>query len=424
MDPRQILTIAQREYVARVRTKAFVIGTLALPAMIVAIGFVIGLMGRTDIDELRLAVVDEGTGLGTSFSTKLAEFERPEILVSDTLDVEDFEASGRRDELTRRILAGELDGYFLLRPDEEIRARLAYYARETSNPALLESFEGVFETTVLEAWLQGSGLDPARIRRLQSAGVDAITVSERGEEAGGFGVAYVGGFLLAMLLFLPAMVHGQQMALAIVEEKSSRLIELILGAVTPTEFMAGKILGNLGVGLTQLAIWVAMAAVGLLLALPALAAGAATAGIDWTTFVDPRAMFYFVFFFLLGYVFYATLMAAVASTCTTAQEFSTAMQVPSFVLIIGFYFIFYAVANPTSTLSRIVSFIPPWTPLVMFARVNVAPIPTWEVVASIVVLALGTLALVWVAAKVFRVTLLLHGKRPSAAELWRLVRAA
>lgn len=220
------------------------------------------------------------------------------------------------------------------------------------------------------------------------------------------------------------MIGGQGMAMALVEEKSSRLIEVILGAVTPLEFMLGKVFGVFLAGLTQLAIWIAFVMIAVLYVLPAMAMGAEMGSVDLAAILNPQMISYFAIFFALGYLLYSTLFAAFVATCTSPEEVGYALFPAMLPMIVSLFLTMYAVPNPTGTITRVSSLIPLFTPMVMVARVNVSPPPAWEIWLGILLLVVFIWLVAWLSAKVFRVALLIHGKRPTFAEIGRLLRAS
>ncbi len=422
MKAYKVLSIARREYLARVRTKAFVITTLMVPIMFGIYAVVFPAMTRADVDELRLAVVDTGTGMGDSLAARLGDLESSPFIIEPTQNIREDDLESTRAELSDAVRNDDLDGYIVLRSDDETLARGQYYARETGNIIIVDTIENTIETTILENWFDGEELD--RLRRVQRSGLETITVSASGEEAGGFLVAYISTMILGMLLYITVLMHGQQMSMAIVEEKNSRLVELVIGAVTATEYMVGKVLGVLGAGMTQLTIWLLMVAVVLLGILPGLAMGAVVADLDLVGVFDFRALAFFALFFVLGYMMYATVFAALGATCDNIQELQQAMMPAVMPVVLAFMSTLYIMTNPSSLASRALSFFPYFTPLTMFARINVSEPPLWEIVLSIVLLVGATAFSIWGAAKIFRATILFHGKRPSYAELFRMVRSA
>ena len=422
MKAYKVLSIAHREYLGRVRTKAFVFTTLMVPAMFGVYAVVFPAMTRADVDELRLTVVDTGTGIGDSLAARLGDLESLPFIIEPTHNIREDDLERTRAELSDAVRNDDLDGYIVLRSDDETLARGQYYARETGNIIIVDTIENAVETTILENWFDGEELD--RLRRVQRSGLETFTVSASGEEAGGFLVAYISTMILSMLLYITVLMHGQQMAMAIVEEKNSRLVELVIGAVTATEYMMGKVLGVLGAGMTQLSIWLLMVAVVLLGILPGLAMGAAVADFDLAGVFDFRALAFFALFFVLGYMMYATVFAALGATCDNIQELQQAMMPAVMPVALAFMSTFYIMTNPSSLASRLLSFFPYFTPLTMFARINVSAPPLWEIALSVALLVGATAFSIWGAAKIFRATILFHGKRPSYAELFRMVRSA
>ena len=424
MNPSQVIKVARREYLARVRSRAFILMTVMIPLLMGGYMFLMPLlMGSSGVEELRLAVVDVDTGFGPALGEHLEAIERPRIDVTEHAVLPDDSESARRS-YTDAVLDERLDGYLVLTPDPVIGARGRYYARETGNPVMLRDLERAVEAALLDGLVAGSGVDTERIRAWQRFDLDAVTVSDEGESEGGFEAAFFSTFALAMLLYMAVLINGQGMAMAIVEEKSSRLIEVILGAVTSTEFMAGKILGVLGSGLTQLGIWVAAVLLGVFYAAPMLSLGAGVAEFDLGAILSLELIFYFSVFFTLGYFLYSVFFAAIAATCTSTEELGQAMFAAVMPMVIALMSTFYVIANPGTVATRVLSLLPPLTPLVMLARVNVLPPPAWEVWLGIVLLGLAIVVTGWLAAKTFRYALLLHGKRPTLPELLSVIRAS
>jgi ABC-2 type transport system permease protein len=291
------------------------------------------------------------------------------------------------------------------------------------NPVLMRELRLAVQTAAIGRLLVGTGVDSADVRRAQQLDLAVVAVSDRGEREGGFGIALASTMSLAMLLYMAVLINGQGMATAIVEEKSSRLIEVILGAVTATEFMAGKILGVVGSGLTQLGIWMIVAVVALVQAAPALAMSSAVSGFDLSAVLNARLLFYFAVFFALGYVLYSVLFAVVAVTCTSTEELGQSMMAAILPMVVALMVAISVISNPATTATRVLSLIPFFTPLVMTARVNVLMPPLWEVWLGILLLVLTSVASGWAAAKIFRYALLMTGKRPTLPELIRVVKA-
>ena len=421
MSPSLVFKVARREYLARVRSRAFVLMTVLVPAFLGMYMLAVPLLGRSSRNDLRIAVLDAGTGLSAAVAERLRAIERPHITISETSSIEAVDA-GVRAPFNAAIRDRTLDGYLIFERAEAAPARARYFAREAGNQVLMRELRLAVQSAAIGRLLAGTGVDAADIRRAQQLDLGVVTVSDRGEREGGFGIALASTMSLAMLLYIAVLINGQGMATAIVEEKSSRLIEVILGAVTAGEFMAGKIIGVVGSGMTQLAIWMLVAIVALVQAAPAIAMGTAS-GFDLSAVLNARLLFYFAIFFSLGYVLYSILFAVVAVTCTSTEELGQSMMAAILPMVAALMVAVSVLSNPATTLTRVLSLFPLFTPLVMLARVNILMPPLWEVWLGIALLIAASAASGWVAAKIFRYALLMTGKRPTLPELIRVVKA-
>ena len=216
------------------------------------------------------------------------------------------------------VLDEEIDAYLLIEPDEELGIRGRYLARETGNLVILRTIENRVRSVALENYLSGSGLDSERVNSLVSWDLESTQISAEGDEEGGFERAYLTTFMLGMVLYITVLMAGQQMGNSIIEEKASRLIEIVLGAVTAAEFMSGKVLGVLGAALTQLVAWIGLAFLIGLYLLPMFAIGAGANDLDIMSFFDPGLIFYFAILFLaLTIVF--MLIRALANTAANSR---------------------------------------------------------------------------------------------------------
>jgi ABC-2 type transport system permease protein len=422
VSPALVLKIARREFLARVRSKAFIVMTVLVPSFLAVYMFAIPMLTRSRSNDVRVAILDAGTGLGTPLADGLRAIERPRITITSTSAIEAADAAARNP-FNAAIRDRTLDGYLMLERSESAPARVRYFAREAGNPALLRELRLAVQSAVIGRLLVGTGVDGADVRKAQQLDLAVVTVSDRGEREGGFGAALASTMAMAMLLYIAVLINGQGMATAIVEEKSSRLIEVILGAVTATEFMAGKILGVVGSGLAQLSIWMLVAVVGLAQAAPMLALGTTMSSVDLSTILNARLLFYFAVFFSLGYVLYSVLFAVVAVTCTSTEELGQSMMAAVLPMVVALMAAVGVISNPATTTTRVLSLIPFFTPLVMTARVNVLMPPLWEVWLGIALLLGASIVAAWAAAKIFRYALLMTGKRPTLPELIRVIRA-
>jgi ABC-type Na+ efflux pump permease subunit len=234
-------------------------------------------------------------------------------------------------------------------------------------------------------------------------------VTEKGERAGA--VQMLLPIIVVMLLYMGIVGISQMLISNTIEEKSNRVYEVLLSSVSPYQLMAGKILGICGVGLTLLTFWSG----GGLLAAALQGSGDLVSGGQIALFVA---------FYLLGFLMIASLFVAVGSACNTIKEAQNLMAPLSMLLAIPLIISMVTIQDPNGKLATITSFIPPFTPFVMMTRAASVPAPpTWQIAVTLGLLALSTWLAIRLAARVFRVGILLYGQPPSIKELWRWVRA-
>jgi ABC-2 type transport system permease protein len=254
-------------------------------------------------------------------------------------------------------------------------------------------------------------------------------ITDRGR--GGSSAARIAlALAIAFLLYITIVLHGQSVLRGVLEEKQSRVAEVVLSSVRADVLLAGKVLGVGAVGLTQTVIWIAGTALVSAYLAPSLPRGpSGVSGADATAAMSAfdlpvGIVLLFVLFFLLGYIFYSALFAAVGAMVNDEREAQQALQPVIILLVASAIFIQPVAFNPTGTLARVTSILPFSSPIIMPMRMSITSVPPGEIAASILGLIVGCVAAVWVAARIYRVGLLMYGKRPSARELMRWIRYA
>jgi ABC-2 type transport system permease protein len=239
---------------------------------------------------------------------------------------------------------------------------------------------------------------------------------------------FMGVFVGTMALYMVILLYAVAVMRATMEEKTGRIVEILVSSVRPGHLMLGKILGVGSVGLTQLAVWVGMGILAVTLGLPALTAARPEAAAD-PAFIagalpGPGQAALFLALFLGGYFLYAGVYAAVGAMCSTEEEAQQAQFPVVILLALPVLFLMPVMEDPGSTLAVVASLVPFFTPILLYARVGTGDVPLWEVLAALFLLYGAVLAVAWVAGRVYRVGMLVQGKRPTLPELWRWVREA
>jgi len=422
----KLWAVVKREYLERVRTKGFVIGTVLGPLLMGGMMIVPALAARSGGKPLRVAVLD-GTGTlqaaveeglrAARFDGK-ARFDVQPAPGTEAGPAAAATAGTSEAALKKAVLEGRLDGYLHLPADAVAAGTASYYGRNVSNRIDLRTMERTVSDVLVGRRLTGAGLDPAKVKDLtKELDLKTIRLSEKGEREDQ-GAAMIFSIILLMILYVSILMWGQAVMTSVIEEKTSRVVEVMAAGVSPATLLAGKLLGVGAAGLTQFLVWAFS-----LLGVSVFAAGAAMGAFAMPE-ITPVMLVSFVLFFLLGFLFYAALYASIGAAVNTVQE-AQSLAFPVMLPIILAMVCFPAVLEaPDGALAVTMSMIPGMSPLIMFLRIVVLTPPLWQIALSIALLALGILGVVWVAARVYRVGILMYGKKPTFPELVKWVRHA
>lgn len=420
MKARNLYVVAKREYVTRIRSKGFWIATVSLPLLMGALMVVPSLILTKTRAEERIALVDTTGSLGEELARGLesvgsAGFEQAVFDVE--LIAPDADSETLRAELDRRVLAGEISGWVWVSPEGLAQNRIEYHAESVSNFLTQQVLASKVSEIVRQRRLAEAGFEVETIARLsRPIGLDTVRISEAGSRAEGGAGALALAVALFVILYTTILLYGNQVMLGVLEEKTSRVVEIMLAAVSPVELMGGKLLGICCVALTQLAVWVGTAAA--LTAPGVVAVTLLPAGFELPSL--PLALAANVFgYFLLGFFLFATFYAMVGAAFNNQQEAQQFAAI-GVIFVVAPWMIFMPVLNdPDSTLAVVTSLIPLFTPLVMVLRMAVKMPPLWQIALSYVLTLLACAGMTFLAARVYRVGILMYGKKPSPREIWR-----
>lgn len=412
---RNILLIAKREYLEQIRGRAFRISTVMVPVIFVVIaaaGYLTGIKGNS---HKHLVIAANDPVLATDLQHQLIGNKNLKYGVDVVAPVTPQE----RENLLRSLRNNKIDGVLLIN-DSSVTKPVATYISQSSNNfetvALLKN--ALAHSLVLQRLIaKGMTLEEAN-NLLKTIPVKTFQIVESGRERKSGGYAALGtGLIMALLLTMTTMLYGLDTARSIIEEKSSRIFEVMLSVVKPNDLLAGKLVGVGAVGLTQIGIWIFAAA---LLVLSALAApllkGNFAIHFSWAEAV------LFLVFFILGFFLYSSLFSGLAATCETSQELQMYMPLAAIPVWISFGIIPLLMANPDSVWIVVASFFPLTAPFVMMLRMGVLSPPAWQYAVSIVIMFLSTWGALWFSTRLYRVGVLMYGKRATLSEMMRWLR--
>lgn len=419
---RKIWLIFKREYLTRVKTKGFVIGTLLIPFLgVVSVVLVAFLASHGSETKFRIAIVDNAGELAESITESLESTTsagKPEFKVTQSIE-QPASGDAAEQDLRTQINSRALDAYLVIPADLSEPAEL--HTRNPGNFRVIAPITAAVNEALIEARLSARGIHVKDLSNVtRDEGLRVIKVSAGGEsvEKGQtIGIA-IG---LVFLLYMSLLMYGIITMRSVLEEKTSRTMEVLISSVQPFQLLTGKILGVAGVAFTQFLIWIA--SLGLLLSYGAVMAATFNPTSSFPAIHIPVSLaIWAVFFFFGGYFLYSAMFAAVGAACSTDQDAAQLQWLAMGPLVFTMMIYWTVLSDPSSRMSLILSEIPWFSPVLMPMRISIQPPPVWQLVLSVVLLLLAIWGVIYLSAKVYRIGVLMYGKRPTLPELVRWVR--
>ncbi len=399
--------ITKREYLERVRTRGFMLTTILIPLLLGGLVFGAGYFASNTKTSSHIAVVTSDAAFGADLKRQLESGKESHMQV----DVDaPSPATRARLDAALHSRASSLAGYLWVTASGKVGERpvFAYTARSVGDISTKGAIESAVSSVLLREQLTGHGISQTDVTTLTSP--VALDTSASGNTAAAFGAAYV----FFLLMYMVIMLYGMNTARSIIEEKTSRIFEVLLATIKPEELLAGKIIGVGAVGLTQISIWM-IAAVALLSTSMAsnLVAGGGHA------LVSPAQAGFFIMYFVFGFLIYSSIAAALGAMTNSEQELQQLNLFLVMPLAVCMLMLLSVVRAPDSPMSRIVSLIPFCSPLLMNLRISLTQVPASEILLSIVLMSLTIVGILWVSARIYRVGILMYGKKPNLPEILR-----
>lgn len=446
----KFLAVVNHEYKKIVLKWTFLIGTLLFPILAGGFAIVPALIFSIEGDATRIAVYDQsgkietrlrknlsrdktnentGGNVGTQLSGQpadQAEIMRREMPSSEgSFSFVDYNGANKtidqvRRELAGRIASDQLDAYLII-PEDFAAENAAFelYSRKAGDFVTITTLRNALNNAVRSQRLADAQISEETLKDFGRSVVWTVKkVDDTGNEKENDG-GYWAGFVIAFMIYLTLAIYGQLIMSAIVEEKETRLSEILFSSARPFELMMGKLVGVGLAGLTQLGIWIISASVLLGIGMTQLSAS----GIDLPIpSISPLMIFLFFIFFLLGFFIYASIFALIGSTVTTVQEGGQFAFLPIMLMFSGLYFSFAVIRDPDSTLSFWSSVAPFTAPMTMPVLILTDMPPLWQIALALFLNGLTIAVLVWLASRVYRVGMLMYGKKATIPEIWKWIR--
>jgi ABC-2 type transport system permease protein len=417
---RKVWLIIKREYSTRVKTKGFVFGTVAVPVFSIGLMvFSIFIATRLTDRTVRLAIIDNAGGLSNAVAAALnvrLPNGKPEFEVVRTITQPPSEEPVRK-ELRAAIRSDKLDAYLVI----DRAGNAEFHTKNPSDYTLVQPITRAVHEAVLASRLQARGVRATEIGDVtRSMDVKIIKITKYGE-AEDYGQTFIIAISVAMLLYMTLIMYGVITMRSVLEEKTSRIVEILISAVRPFQLLTGKIVGVAGVAFTQYLIWIASAA--LLGTYGAVVVNTVRPTADFPHIhLSAGLLIYPVVYFVLGYLLYASLFAAVGAAVSNeqdAQQLQWPIMLPLVFSIVMFNMV---VRDPSSHTVVLLSEIPFFSPIIMVLRIAAETPPFWQIGLSIILLGLTAGGVAYLSARIYRVGILMYGKRPSVVELLRWLR--
>ena len=427
-----IWLIIQREYLERVRTRSFIVLTLLIPAIMTVVMVLPAKMATAGSNAQHIVIVTSSQHFGEIVREQLlsaataSDEDQPETETAprqrtrkqDIIDVDPHPTESERLVLRGKVASGAIDGYLWLTNQAIGAGKVKYFSRSLAGLGESSHLSKELNHIILYARLTGNGLSPEQVDHLlKPIKVNSVRI-ERGREVRGSGTGkFLEISIMALLLYSAVLFYGISVMRSVLEEKNSRVLEVLLSSATSTELMTGKLFGVAAVGLTQILVWSVMAVA---IALPSLAMQPALSDLE----IQPGVLVAFAVFFLLGYLLYSALYAVIGAITTTEQEGQQLQFLIVLPLIISLLMMITVMRTPDAPLVVWMSMIPFFSPLLMFVRIVVQTPPMWQIALSVFLLAATTAGTLVLCARIYRIGILIYGKRPTLPEILKWLKYA
>jgi ABC-2 type transport system permease protein len=412
---RNVLLIARREYLEQIRGRAFKLSTVLMPLLIVALLGASYFTGHTSGSGKHVAIVADSPELANAIRNQLLADQEAKF----TVDVVAPASQEDRDNVLQLVKSKAIAGMLSVETAADGRSVVTYASQSGSDFTTSDRMRYALNQGLLRQRLINAGMRPEQADALlQEVSVDTVGLNKASTPGKGNGMAaFSKAMALAFMLTMPILLYGMDMARSIIEEKSSRIFEVMLSVVRADDLLAGKLLGVGAVGLTQIAIWVVAAA---LLTGSALAAPLLTG--DFAVHFTLAEGLLFPVYFVLGFFLYSAFFSGLAATCETAQELQMYMPLAVIPVWLSFGILPFLLNNPSSVWAIAVSLFPATAPFVMLPRMGLETPPVWQFAVSIGLLVVTIWIVLWISSRLYRVGILMYGKRATLPEILRWLR--
>jgi len=448
----KFLAVVKHEYKKIVVKWTFLIGTLLFPVIAGGFAVIPAIIFSIKGEATRLVVVDQSGKIAPRLKENLSadkieakvrakakdqaidlnasqeeKMKRGASQMASGFNFVDYDANGKtpdhiRQELNAMAAGNEIDAYLLIPADiDEADVKFEFRSRKAGDFVASDTLKDALNEAVRSQRLSDAHISETLLKDLsQNVDFESKSISDKGEEKDSNGL-FIASLVIGMMIYITLTIYGQVIMGAVVEEKETRIAEILFSSARPFTLMFGKLVGVGLAGLTQLGIWI-----GSLVAILGFLSTQTDASEVFSSLphITPVMIVLFFVFFLVGYFIYASIYALVGSMVTTVQEGGQFALPVIMILLTGFYLSFAVIRDPNSNVAFWASVAPFVAPITMPVRIMAEMPPFWQIGLSILINCVTIAALVWLAARVYRVGMLMYGKRASIPEVWKWIRQA
>ncbi len=408
MSLKKALVVARWEFIEKVRTKAFVISLIVMPIFILVMSVVPGLlMNKPDTSAIRIGIIDSTGHIAPQLDADLMEkYKLPDGSPNYKVVVIPPGVNARRD-ANEMVLKNRLSSYIVIGTSILSSRSFKYVSENVSNFKDITRLQSAVKDILVTNELKKSGISPAIVKEVtKPVDMETVRLSKEGkEEKTQAGSGFILGYIFIIILAIFVLTSGQLLVRSVVEEKSNRIVEVLLSSTTADEIMTGKILGLSLLGMTQLAVWALIAV--------------AFAGQLAAFITIPGSVWWEGVFFILGFLFYSSIFVMAGAPVTTEQEAQQATTYVSMLLFLPIVLATLVAQHPSATYIKVLTMIPLLTPTMMAFRIPIQTPDLWELIAGTAILIGSTYFCMIAAGRIFKIGILVYGKRPSFSEMLR-----
>jgi ABC-2 type transport system permease protein len=409
----KIISVAKWEFLEKIKTRAFLISMIVTPVIIIAFAIMPTLLENHETDVTKLVgVVDKSETYFSGLQEKLKEEklsgDLPRYVLVNLTPDSQATNNGNEDIVKysdNKVFNDKVNSYLLIKNGGTDSVRLQWRSNSTANYKDIRNFEQAFNEVRIDLKFKKKGIDTSLKKYLSSQiAIQPIKINKEGEDKeSDFLTVFFSSFVFIILLMIMIMSSGGMLVRSLLEEKSNRLIEILVSSCTPTQLLTGKILGLSMLNLFQIVIWTV---IGIALT------GAATISPEIFENIGLDLVY-----FVLGFIFYTGIFVGLGATATTEQEAQQFNSYISMILILPIVFAISAIQNPNSEIVHILSYFPLTTPSIMLLRLNISPVPLADILTTILILIISIFISIYLSSKIFKIGILSYGKRPTLREL-------